>query len=209
MPTIEWSDAYETGDPHLDAQHRALFALLNSLRSATVSGNGIGALDGLLAELKRYVTEHFAAEEHLMNSAAYPGAARHTILHDALATKALELIQRLKSRRVSPGPTVAQSLAELFSEHVQAEDLKMIQWVKTHSAANSTATSESSLKTPLEQLPSGTMTRAARRPSGDVKQRPSGVMPPAKEGRLHDALMAARESVGRLRVEQERKSREK
>jgi hypothetical protein len=118
---------------------------------------------------------------------------------------------------------------------VESEDLQMIQWAMTHpTTADSIALADTSLKPPLKQQPSGTMMHAERGPSGGLLpakshpsgsmaqvgsrssgaiehagQRPSGAMAPAKESCVHDALVAARESVGRLRVAQERKLREK
>jgi hemerythrin len=188
MTIIDWSSNYETGNALVDSQHYRLFELVNTLHEQIVLGRADDILGNVLTELNRYVAEHFSAEEQLMSAAGYPGAAGHKILHSSLADKALDLKLRHQAGTLKLGLTVSQFLSQWLTEHILIEDRKMIDWIRTQRGARERA-SGSFPAAPLYYPSSGSM--------------------PVKEGRLKDAMAAARESVGRLMVAQGKKSGDK
>ena len=62
QPTrVAWDAAFETGHAELDAQHRALLALCNTLADRCTA-DGDAAFDEALAQLQAQASAHFAAE---------------------------------------------------------------------------------------------------------------------------------------------------
>jgi hemerythrin-like metal-binding protein len=52
----------------LDAEHRKLFYLINTLHEAMKSGQSRTVIAGILHELERYTQTHFLVEEALCNA---------------------------------------------------------------------------------------------------------------------------------------------
>ena len=65
MPFIDWIASYDIGNPHIDAQHRHLVDLANTLHDAAKAGESTQVLGPALRALADYVRAHFRAEEEL------------------------------------------------------------------------------------------------------------------------------------------------
>lgn len=84
---LNWNDSFTVGFPSLDAQHRVMFEIANSIpetldnRSAKAS----------LLKLFKYTREHFEAEEAQMRKLGYPKLAEHTEIHNQLIDKLNEI----------------------------------------------------------------------------------------------------------------------
>jgi hemerythrin-like metal-binding protein len=63
---MKWSDAYATGIPRLDEQHRMIFRMAEDFRAALDEGRGMQVYGGLLQALDAYVRSHFGFEEGCM-----------------------------------------------------------------------------------------------------------------------------------------------
>jgi hemerythrin len=91
MEHFEWKDEYSVGDSALDAQHRELIRIMNSLYALLQgpqagAGAGADAVEPLFESLADYIATHFAYEENRMSLAAYPidQLAAHRAEHDKL-----------------------------------------------------------------------------------------------------------------------------
>lgn len=81
-PDFIWSRAIETGREEIDTEHRKIFDVLNGLRSDPDSPDKSSqAVHAALAELKDYISVHFANEEMLMNSFEYDQLDVHKAEH--------------------------------------------------------------------------------------------------------------------------------
>ena len=92
MLRLYWLEAYECGEPTIDAEHRELFDLGNALIAAAIEqysepGLWRAALDSLLAHLVR----HFQDEETLLTRHGYAKLAEHQRAHGSLLRRADEL----------------------------------------------------------------------------------------------------------------------
>lgn len=79
---FEWSERWSVGVDTIDAQHRELFAAINSL----LREEGRPAprdLADVLHYLEDYVTNHFGLEEIYMRRFSYPGFPSHKGEHVA------------------------------------------------------------------------------------------------------------------------------
>ncbi len=79
---LVWTQALSTGIEEIDEQHRELFRRVDRLLRAAGEGGEVGPL---LAFLREYVVQHFAAEERYMAAQAYPGQASHQAEHRRFA----------------------------------------------------------------------------------------------------------------------------
>ena len=92
MLRLYWLEAYECGEPTIDAEHRELFDLGNALIAAAIeehSEPGLwgAAFDSMLTRL----VEHFQAEEAVLTRHGYGRLAEHQRAHAGLLRRAEEL----------------------------------------------------------------------------------------------------------------------
>ena len=96
MTLLHWGPALQVGFGDIDAQHRRLVGLVNTLDDAMCAGRDRDVLGTVLAELVRYTTLHFAYEEKLMTRhglADHVHSAEHRVEHERLRSE-VETFQR-------------------------------------------------------------------------------------------------------------------
>lgn len=97
---LEWNDSFTIGEPHLDAQHKELINIANSLPE----DDDRVQVRACVMRLFRYAREHFTAEEDFMRRVEYPGLQEHVEIHEAL-------IEQLGAIAREPLGTTAADLA--------------------------------------------------------------------------------------------------
>ncbi len=90
-----------TGVPEVDAQHKELINRLNELFTRMQRGDGIQAINGVLAFLATYATRHFAHQEKCMDDFRCPAAMANKQAHAAFLTT----FANLKMRFDAEGPS--------------------------------------------------------------------------------------------------------
>jgi hemerythrin len=78
---IEWTEEYATGNAEVDAQHRRLFDLLNSLEQRINKGEPPAEMVDVFDGLAAYAKEHFAFEERCMEQCACSAAGVNKLAH--------------------------------------------------------------------------------------------------------------------------------
>lgn len=78
---MKWKDAYATGVPEVDRQHRSLFAFSEEFREALENGFGEKTYDLFLEFLGTYAEMHFDFEEACMLAHVCPVADRNRKEH--------------------------------------------------------------------------------------------------------------------------------
>ena len=123
---FRWDARYETGLPEVDAQHRALVAIINRLVAALDGPGETDAVRGCVAELVHYASRHFETEEALMESWDIGGEheAGHVQGHRRFAGFVLDKAALLGSE---PGAAadIARFLVEWLAHHILHTDHKM------------------------------------------------------------------------------------
>jgi hemerythrin len=126
---FEWSPDLEIGIAGIDAQHRELFACMNTLVGTLHRGSREGVAPAL-EFLASYVSRHFVAEEHAMQALGYPVLAAHRQEHRAFEA---ELAAR-KAAYDAKGamPSVALDLViwlgDWLLQHVRRTDRELGAW---------------------------------------------------------------------------------
>jgi len=120
---FRWTPDLAVGVASIDAMHQELFGRLSALLS--YPGPDRGILAGETVQfLQRYALEHFAEEEALMTSAAYPRLEEHVAQHRRFAAQLEELTRDLQA--VGYTPAIARRLEHevcgWLYRHVQGAD---------------------------------------------------------------------------------------
>jgi hemerythrin-like metal-binding protein len=121
MTLLAWDASLETRIPHIDVQHRKLFALINDLDQAVQDGTGGLLISYVLQELIRYVKDHFEEEEQLMMRRRFPELAAHRKEHDLFTTRLKELNATFKDGDAL-GKSILDFLKEWLVNHIRQTD---------------------------------------------------------------------------------------
>jgi hemerythrin-like metal-binding protein len=84
MPNIVWSENLSSGNNVIDAEHKQLIRIANSLLRAMQEGRGKNDFAKILHALREYTVFHFANEEEFMRSIGYPELVKHMEEHNVL-----------------------------------------------------------------------------------------------------------------------------
>jgi diguanylate cyclase (GGDEF)-like protein/hemerythrin-like metal-binding protein len=117
-----WKDAFQSGHPVIDEQHRALFRVCNELLEAMLSARPADevsmVVEGLLAEVAR----HFMDEEAVLSKAGFPGLKVHAEAHAALLDKGRALKQAFDGGSLSVGGLFQFLAYDVVARHILGVD---------------------------------------------------------------------------------------
>lgn len=125
---IVWDKSLELGIPAIDAQHKKLVALCNSLHESLMrvkSGETNDWRDPFkdaLQDAANYVVTHFKSEEVLMKAAGYTSYDAHKHSHDVFTAKVLESVRNFNDTSLSDAFQFVRFLYEWILTHVARED---------------------------------------------------------------------------------------
>ncbi|HUJ70341.1 MAG TPA: bacteriohemerythrin [Syntrophorhabdales bacterium] len=88
---IVWKDEYEVGHSELDAHHRHLIDVINTLYEIATAGASEAQLDETMREMDAYARRHFQAEEEALAAVAYPQLTLQRKAHGSYVRKVDEL----------------------------------------------------------------------------------------------------------------------
>jgi len=84
MSLVRWDDKYIVGNEVIDADHKALFVLINDFYDAFQESKRRRDLGFILMKLVRHAEQHFQREEAIMVASGYPVHAEHHEFHTKL-----------------------------------------------------------------------------------------------------------------------------
>jgi hemerythrin-like metal-binding protein len=118
-----WNQSFALGVPHIDAQHKQLFAIANELHQAMLKGQSKLMMGQALDKLVDYTVKHFGAEETLMGSTKHADLARHKLIHDQFTAKIQKLQQGYNSGNVLVNVELMEFLQKWLVTHIQGTDV--------------------------------------------------------------------------------------
>jgi len=132
---MEWKREFEIGVEAIDTQHRELFALVGDLLAAITEGRR-EQVGPALQFLRRYVLEHFTAEQGLMAAAGYPQADAHAAEHAGFARDLLALEAQRAGDPASPwlASKLGIWLATWLRQHVLGSDRELGRFLRAQGA---------------------------------------------------------------------------
>ncbi len=125
---MEWTDTLATGSAVIDAQHRALFKLVNELQSAAAEGRVLLTFHAI-NQLTQYVRLHFATEEHLMKRYGFPNYQQHVEEHRVFAQHLQDLM--IDNTREDTSAAMVRFLSRWLVEHIARSDMEYVAYFST------------------------------------------------------------------------------
>lgn len=119
---IVWEDAYVSGHPLIDSQHRKLFTLINSLIGAISSGQPVAEVSMRLRRLMAHTALHFHDEEALLSRAGFTELSAHAAEHHRLLEKAARFEADVESGKADISQFVGFLILDLVQGHILIED---------------------------------------------------------------------------------------
>jgi hemerythrin len=129
---LEFDPVLLTGHDLIDSQHRELFERVSQLLDASRDRRSGEEVVNLLEYLGRYVVQHFAAEEMLMETSGYDRIESHRLEHRSFVRELEVLRLELKSE----GPTsrfvirVGNRVTAWLREHIYRSDRMLGEWLR-------------------------------------------------------------------------------
>ena len=125
---VKWDAKFELGIEAIDAQHKKLVDLCNTLHREVMINRASGksdwhdSLKAALKECADYVLVHFRDEEVLMKGANYANYAEHKHSHELFTQKVLETVRRFNSLSMSDALQFVRFLYQWIFTHIAYED---------------------------------------------------------------------------------------
>jgi hemerythrin-like metal-binding protein len=122
MQEIQWDNTMSVNVESLDAQHKALFAIINELGEAMKSGITNVAIGSALSKLIVYTQNHFEYEENCMAVACFAKHEEHKCEHAGLMKKVKALEQEYLSGKTNVAEEVMKLLQQWLLHHIMKTD---------------------------------------------------------------------------------------
>lgn len=124
---LDWNPTFSVGFPSLDAQHRVLFDIANSIPEMLDERQARTCI----VRLFKYTREHFSAEEAVMREMGYPKIVEHTEIHN-------QLLNQLSETATSPLDSIESYVAfkrfvfHWIVDHIMICDLDYHRYAQEH-----------------------------------------------------------------------------
>ncbi|NHA15328.1 bacteriohemerythrin [Thioalkalivibrio sp. XN279] len=130
MPVV-WRERMRIGHELIDADHRYLLSLFNSVELSLRVPDTLRYLPVFFGQFLDYAREHFAREEQVQFKMGFPGYLEHKLEHQRIAAKLAELQDRI-STELDAMPEDEEAVAAL-QEQLRPEILELARtWVIDH-----------------------------------------------------------------------------
>jgi len=132
MRLLNWKDDFSTGVAAADADHRELIDMINRLYDEFGDPDHPRDAAGLIADVLAAVAAHFAEEESLMRSRAYPGFTPHKEDHDRLLDELHDMMDAFAGADEPDSVELSLRLEPWFVRHFHSYDAAMAQAFGAH-----------------------------------------------------------------------------
>jgi hemerythrin-like metal-binding protein len=118
-----WDDDLATGNVGIDADHKKLINIINTLYGAMSNGLGNAILFNIILELQKYTITHFTREEFILNSINYEDIDRHKSEHEFFIKKINRFMEDYQSNMVVLTVDLMEFLKSWLLDHIRESDM--------------------------------------------------------------------------------------
>ncbi|HPA67929.1 MAG TPA: bacteriohemerythrin [Tenuifilaceae bacterium] len=122
MELISWESNYSVKVGSIDADHKKLVEILNSLFMAMSKGEGSKIISDLVKELQRYTIYHFSREESFFRITGYPNTQKHIEEHKQFIGKVKEYKEKVDKGNNDFSPEMLAYLKDWLLNHILVTD---------------------------------------------------------------------------------------
>ncbi len=130
MEPVVFKEEWDLGIGSIDAQHRDLVELINSLIRMRQMKDPREMVAEVLDELHDYVFTHFHDEEELMERAGYEDLENHRRLHAEFVQKLLTFNKSFRQGKANLDASILVFLSGWLVNHIRGEDPRYAAVVK-------------------------------------------------------------------------------
>lgn len=125
MERIDWNPSFSVGVRLLDQQHEQIVAMINLLISEPGGGTVRSeTISELLTKLTMYASDHFLAEERLLEEHRYPALASQQGDHKAYRLKIVALCRDTMDYKDSVPAELLEFMKEWWIRHILETDMQ-------------------------------------------------------------------------------------
>jgi hemerythrin len=125
MALLEWRDEFRIGVAEVDAEHRALIGLINSLHERAAEAQQPAAIAEFLGELHAQIAAHFALEEKVMRARRYAEYGDHKQDHERLLDEIRDIMDGYELHQRYDAAALGAALELWFGEHFRTRDARL------------------------------------------------------------------------------------
>lgn len=125
MALIEWKDAFATGIPDVDHEHKELIGLINKLYAAMSGEDATITVMEFLGEIHAHVSAHFALEEKIMRAQKYDHYKEHKAEHEELLDELRDIMDDYEESAYLNDEEFSTSIERWFTEHFRTRDARL------------------------------------------------------------------------------------
>ena len=122
MALFVWDNSYSVKVKQFDNDHKRLFALINDLHDAMMTGKGAQVIQRVIRQLAEYTKYHFSGEEALLERTKYASLEPHRVQHREFVSKVEQFERDLKAGVVGQSVAVTTFLKDWLVNHIQQTD---------------------------------------------------------------------------------------
>jgi len=141
MRLFKWGSAHAVYIPEFDAEHRTLFRMADELQQAIATRASTSRVRLLLRSLIAYMEDHFAHEERVMRTFAFPSYAWHKQQHDTVRKRARHFVKLLDEGHHETTMELLEFLSVWLKGHTGLTDRMMGAYLRNRERLQSTLAS--------------------------------------------------------------------
>ena len=130
-----WSDEYLLHYQPIDAQHKQLLDLLDTLYVAEKSEESPANASIFLFKLVVFTETHFAYEERLLELVGFPRIKKHSFYHEMMKSKTRGIVQDYRKKHSFDREEVLVFLRDWWTNHILKEDMQYRPFLVQHGLA--------------------------------------------------------------------------
>jgi len=119
---LVWKDAFCSGNQLIDAQHRSLVQITNELLEAILLARPKNLILGIIYHLLDDARQHFRHEEDILKAVRFAGLKQHSLEHEKLLNKAVELALAFNTDTLTVGDIFQFLVPEVVMQHMLLAD---------------------------------------------------------------------------------------